>query len=72
MNRFQKAVCRQALDQSHKLSEKDIGFIKNLRKYYQEKELQPAQNKWLNDISQKLNKGRSDIKRSTSEIYYDN
>ena len=45
-----------ALDAEEKLTDRDWDFINNLAENFDDRELSPPQNKWLNDISQKLNR----------------
>ena len=53
---MQRKFVLDALDAEEKLTDRDWDFINNLAENFDDRELSPPQNKWLNDISQKLNR----------------
>jgi hypothetical protein len=57
MNKIQRRFVLDALDQEHKLSERESEFINDLAERdekWPDRNLSDKQNEWLNRISQKL------------------
>lgn len=54
MNRIQKQIVLDALDNEHLLSESEVDFINQIAEYDDDRELTKAQNSWLNKIGSRI------------------
>lgn len=57
MNRVQKQIIKDALDEEHRLSEWESEFINDMAEFDDDRELTAKQNSVLNRIGTKLNGG---------------
>ncbi len=51
----QRGIVIDALRNPEKISEKDLGFVKNLDEKWTDRDLSDAQIKWLKSIEKKVN-----------------
>lgn len=54
MNRIQKKIILDALDNEHLLSEREVDFINQIAEYDDDRESTKAQNSWLNKIGSRI------------------
>lgn len=53
-NRLQRQIILEAIDEPHKLSDKDNEFIQSIAELEDDQKLTSPQNTWLNDIGTRL------------------
>lgn len=58
-NRVQIQIIKDALDEEHMLSEWESKFLNDIAEFDDDRELSAAQNKVLNRIGNKINRGES-------------
>lgn len=56
-NRVQIQIIKDALDLEHLLNEWESGFIRDIAEYDDDRELSTKENKVLNQIGNKINRG---------------